>query len=85
MVDTKGNHLRYTAKQRREESVSVRNREILEREKFIEGIGKTECSLSECNSRSVNYDKFKKYLKEKAEVNRKVKDFYQRHMAQDEI
>lgn len=68
--------LRYTAFQRRTESLSKRNSRIIYNEKVKNNIIEKETLLSEHNSKTVNYDKFKNYLIEKNKMNETVKDFY---------
>ena len=57
--------LRYNALQRRTESMAKRNQRILLHEKKKRGIQKVEAELSEHNSKSINMERFKGYLKQK--------------------
>ena len=72
--------LRYTAFQRRTESMSKRNSRIMANEKVKNNIIEEETKLSDNNSKTVNYDKFKTYLIEKNKLNAKLQDFYHREL-----
>lgn len=78
MMDANGNKLQYTAPQRKMESKAKCNQRILIEEKKKNKINECESELSTENSKSVNYEKFKSYLVEKAKLNKKIIDFYQR-------
>lgn len=77
MMGEDGTTLRYTACQRRIESLAKRNKNILWREKQKFDIQTMESELSEQNSKTVNYNKFKEYIKKKIKLNNKITDFYQ--------
>ena len=78
MMDNKGNKLQYTAPQRKRESKAKTNQRILLVEKKRNNIIEKETHLSFHNSKSVDYEKFKKYLVEKDKLNKETLDFYQR-------
>ena len=78
MMDDKGNKLQYTAPQRKRESKAKTNQRILLVEKKRINIIEKETHLSFQNSKSVDYEKFKKYLFEKDKLNKETLDFYQR-------
>jgi len=78
MMDDKGNKLQYTAPQRKRESKAKTNQRILLEEKKRNKITEKESHLSFQNSKSVDYEKFKKYLVEKDKLNKETLDFYQR-------
>lgn len=78
MMDDKGNKLQYTAPQRKRESKAKTNQRILLEEKKRNKITEKETHLSFQNSKSVDYEKFKEYLVEKAKLNKETLDFYQR-------
>ena len=78
MMDDKGNKLQYTAPQRKRESKAKTNQRILLVEKKRNNIIEKETHLSFHNSKSVDYEKFKKYLVEKDKLNKETLDFYQR-------
>ena len=78
MMDDKGNKLQYTAPQRKRESKAKTNQRILLVEKKRNNIIEKETSLSVQNSKSVDYEKFKKYLVEKDKLNKETLEFYQR-------
>ena len=79
MMDEDKNKLQYTAPQRRRESVSKRCSKILLREKQKNEIIKEETKLSSKNCKSVNYDAFKEYIKEKT----KLEDFMKRNFTEN--
>jgi hypothetical protein len=80
MMDDKGNKLQYTAPQRKRESKAKTNQRILLVEKKRNNIIEKETHLSFQNSKSVDYEKFKKYLVEKDKLNKETLDFYQREV-----
>jgi hypothetical protein len=67
MVDENKKKLRYTASQRRVESYRKKNSKILQWEKLNNNIIEEETKLSLQNSKTVNYEKFKIFIKEKTE------------------
>ena len=77
MLDEDGNQLRYTACQRRMESLAKRNKNIIWREKEKLNLQEMESELSSQNSKTTNYQRFKEYIKDKIKLNDKIKDFYQ--------
>ena len=79
MADKDKNKLRYTASQRRIESLRKRCNKITLREKIKNKIIE-ETKLSSYNCKSVDYKEFKEYIKEKTILNDKVKDFYQKEL-----
>lgn len=76
LADAEGNKLRYNAFQRRTESMAKRNARIIQTEKKKQNVIEKESELSDKNSKTVDYDKFKEYLKEKNKLNAQLKDFY---------
>ena len=80
MMDKDKNKLRYTAPQRRRESLRKRNNNIILREKQKNKIIEEETKLSSYNCKSVNYNKFKEYIKEKTKLNDKVRKFYENEL-----
>jgi len=78
MLDENKNKLRYTAPQRRIESLRKRNSKIILREKIKNEIIKKETKLSKYNCKTVNYNNFKKYITEKTKLNDDVKLFYEK-------
>jgi hypothetical protein len=78
LADSKGNTLQYTAPQRRIESYAKRNSRILLHEKKKCKVIEKETKVSFQNSKSVDIEKFKIFLKEKNTLNQEVKDFYER-------
>ena len=80
MVDENKKKLRYTVCQRRVESYRKKNSMILQWEKLNNNIIEEETKLSLQNSKSVNYEKFKNFIKEKNELNEKLKKFYNQEL-----
>lgn len=80
LIDENGQKLRYTAPQRRKESHVKRSQRTLQYVKKKEGIIEKETVLSEYNSKSVNYDKFKMYLKAKILLNSETEYFYSKEI-----
>lgn len=78
MMDGNGNKLQYTAPQRKIESKAKCNQRILLSEKKKNSIVEKETELSFQNSKSVDYEKFKKYLQEKDKLNKETTEFYKR-------
>ena len=78
MMDKNGNKLQYTAPQRKRESKAKTNQRILLQEKKKHNIIQKETELSFQNSKSVDYEKFKKYLVEKDKLNKETIEFYKR-------
>jgi hypothetical protein len=80
MVDENKKKLRYTACQRRVESYRKKNSMILQWEKLNNNIIEEETKLSLQNSKTINYEKFKNFIKEKNELNEKLKKFYNQEL-----
>jgi hypothetical protein len=80
MMDKNGNKLQYTAPQRKRESKTKTNQQILLVERKRKGIIEKETHLSFQNSKSVDYNKFKTYLVEKDKLNKETTDFYKREV-----
>ena len=78
MMDSNGKKLQYTAPQRKRESKAKTNQRILLVEKKRNNIIEKETHLSFQNSKSVDYEKFKKYLQEKNKLNKETTEFYKR-------
>ena len=76
LADAEGNKLRYNAFQRRTESMAKRNTRIIQTEKKKYNVIEKETELSDKNSKTIDYDKFKEYLKDKNKLNAQLKDFY---------
>jgi hypothetical protein len=77
LVDDEGNEVKYSAKQRDIESLNKRNKRIRQQERFNNKIIQEEAKLSQYCSKTVNFEKFKQYIKARYEVGKKVKKFYQ--------
>jgi hypothetical protein len=78
MMDSNGKKLQYTAPQRKRESKAKTNQRILLEEKKRNNIIEKETHLSFQNSKSVDYEKFKKYIQEKDKLNKETTEFYRR-------
>ena len=76
LADAEGNKLRYNTFQRRTESMAKRNARIMQTEKKKHNVIEKETELSDKNSKTVDYEKFKEYLKQKNQLNASLKDFY---------
>lgn len=76
MVDKNNNTLKYSSAQRRVESLAKRNSRILLTEKKKNNIIEKETLLSELNSKTIDYQKFKDYIKEKTKLNNELQEFY---------
>jgi len=68
--------LRYTAYQRRTETMAKRNQRILLTEKQKRNIIERETELSDSNSKTVDVDAFKEYVRAKNKLNAELCDFY---------
>lgn len=83
MTDENKNKLRYTTPQKSAESYSKKYKNIINKEKNKNGIIKLEtefsklCILHNFSSKTINYNKFKEYIKNKTILNTQVKDFYE--------
>ena len=77
MMDSNGKKLQYTAPQRKRESKKNKSTNIISGKKRNNIIEK-ETHLSFQNSKSVDYEKFKKYLVEKDKLNKETTEFYKR-------
>ena len=80
LADGDGKKLRYTAFQRRTESLAKRNHRILLNEKHKHDVIEKETRLSEQNSKTVDYVKFKAYLLAKNQLNQELRPFYEQSL-----
>lgn len=80
MMDEDGNTLRYTAVQRKFEIGSKRNEEIMLIEKSKTNVQELEDKLSDENCKTVNYEKFKNYIRKKYETIDEISEFYRREL-----
>lgn len=80
LMDNNRNNLNYNTIQRRKESMRKRNNYIIKIEKENNNITKKEDILSEHNCKTVYYDKFKDYIREKHKLNNTVSDFYHKKL-----
>lgn len=72
--------LQYTVNQRNRESKITRNKLIMEKEKKKYKIQEIEAILSQYNSKTVNVEKFKQYIRAKLYVNSLTKAFYEKEI-----
>jgi hypothetical protein len=78
LMDDDNNKLKYTCCQRDTESLAKRNRRIkLTNKKQDSKIIEYETELSNYLSTTVNYIKFKEFIKNKHDINKKTKKFYE--------
>ena len=78
MMDDQNNKLRYTCKQRDTESLSKKNRIIMKNNKEKnKNIIPAETELSNYLSTTVDYDKFKDFVKAKDTANEQTRNFYE--------
>ena len=76
LLDEERNNLNYNTIQRRKESLRKRNNYIMNVEKENNYIIQKENTLSDYDSKTVYYEKFKDFIREKHKVNNLVYDFY---------
>jgi hypothetical protein len=76
LLDENRNNLNYNTIQRRKESLRTRNNRIIHNEKINNDIIEKETKLSNNNGKTVNYEKFKDYIKNKTLLDDEIKDFY---------
>lgn len=72
--------LQYTSPQRRRESTTKRNSQILRVEKRRSGVQAMEAALAKHNAKTVDYETFKAYLVAKTRLNADAATFYQREV-----
>jgi len=78
MMDDEGNTLKYSCKQRDTESLAKRNRRIkITNKKQSSYIIETETELSNISSNTVDYEKFKDFIRLKHIANKKTTKFYE--------
>jgi hypothetical protein len=78
----KGQKFRYTQEQRRKETKQKKYRNILQENKLNtmineKSVVELETTLSHYNKKTLNFDKFKDYIKQKNILNTELKTFYQ--------
>ena len=77
MMDNYGNELKYSCMQRDTESLAKRNRRIMKTNKENSNTIQNETILSNYCSKTINYNKFKDFIKVKHETNIETKQFYE--------
>ena len=80
MMDDEGNELKYSCMQRDTESLAKRNRRIMKTNKQNNKVIEYETELSNYTSKTVNYNKFKDFIRVKHETNNKTKPFYENQL-----
>jgi hypothetical protein len=81
MMDDEGNELKYSCMQRDTESLAKRNRRIkMTNKKENKKVIDIETKLSNYLSTTVNYIKFKEFIREKHKANEKTKLFYENEL-----
>ena len=77
MIDDEGNRFTYSNKQRVKETKRLKYQRLIKNLKDTLGISKIENTLSIYNSKTCDFDKFKKYIEEKNKVNDKLFILYE--------
>lgn len=77
LIDEDNKKLRYTNTQRAQESQRKKYNKIILKEKKTNNIIEEETKISIYNSKTVDFQKFKEYIRNKNEFNEKVKSFYE--------
>jgi hypothetical protein len=77
MKNTNGKKLRYTNKRHLHKTKRLKYQRLLQNYKRKQNISKIENELSSYNSKSVDYKKFKKFIKKKNELNKILLEKYQ--------
>jgi hypothetical protein len=80
LLDENRKNLNYNTIQRRKESLRTRNNKIMYVEKLNNYIIEKETKLSNYNDKTVNYEKFKDYIKNKTIIDDEIRDFYYREL-----
>ena len=76
MIDEKGKIFKYSAMRRRFETYAKRSNYVIQTERKNNNIIEKETKLSEFNSRTLNINKYKHFIKNKNIINNDIKDFY---------
>jgi len=76
MMDKNNNFMKYTNKQRIRETERLKIQNQIQKIKEKKDIDKIENELSNYNSKTCDYNKFKEFIKKKEEINEKVFSFY---------
>ena len=77
MMDEEKNKIfKYTNKQRLYETQRLKYENIIKKLKIENGIIEKEALLNNCNSKSVNFNKFKEYINLKENINNDIEEFY---------
>jgi hypothetical protein len=77
MADDEGNKLKYSCRQRDTESLAKRNRRIIQTNKQKSKIIEEETKLSNCCCKTSDFNKFKKFIKEKHKINLRIRSKYE--------
>ena len=76
MIDEEGKFFKYSAMRRRFETYAKRSNYVIHIERKKNNIIEKETEISNFNSRTLNIDKYKDFIKNKNRINNDVKDFY---------
>ena len=76
MDEEKSKIFKYTNKQRLYETQRLKYENIIKKLKIENGIIEKEALLNNCNSKSVNFNKFKEYINLKENINNDIEEFY---------
>ena len=76
LADDKGRHVKYTSYQRRYESYQKYAKEVTEQIRRKNKILEEEKKLNEHNSKTMDVEKFKDFIRVKSEVSEKVREHY---------
>lgn len=77
MTDEHGNHLKYTRRQRYQETYISQNRKIKQKMRNEDGIQQLEAPLNDCNSKTMNIENFKAYISLKNQISQTTKKHYE--------
>ena len=78
MIDEKGKFFKYSAMRRRFETYTKKCNFIIQNEKKKYNIIEKETELSKFNSRTLDIEKYKNFIKNKNKLNNETKEFYNR-------
>ena len=80
LMDQSQKRLRYTPRQRRAETGTLVCRRVMETMKDCDGVKQAETVLSYYNSKTVDYDAFKEYIRQETLFNQRTDQFYQQDL-----
>jgi hypothetical protein len=77
IIDQQGTHFQYSSVRRRDETYTKRSRQIIEQQKYTEGIGDKEHPLSSHSCRTLDPDHYQDFIRAKDQVSNVVISFYE--------